>query len=109
MQIELLFTENVSHQNNAQSQKQLEDSLGHFNKQCSIVLKHLLTGQKLSGMQAITYYKIIDIRPRIATLKKSGILISEQKIQGAHGAKEWFMSETEIVFNKIFLENFTLI
>jgi hypothetical protein len=59
-----------------------------------------MTGMSISGMEAVRVYRIMDIRPRIATIRKAGYKISEGKIVNGKGAKYWYCTPEQIEFNK---------
>lgn len=104
MQIEFDFTEHISFQNNAESQRQIEDGMKHFAGQAQTVFEHLMSGDSIDGDMARAMYKIRDIRPRIATIKNAGFLVAENKIPFSHGAKVWHMEQWQIKENKNKLE-----
>lgn len=79
----------------AGNQQILEENREHFNGQAKKVLDHLLKGERVSGLRMMELYKIQDIRPRIAAIKKAGYQLKEEKISGGHGAKEWFIENND--------------
>jgi hypothetical protein len=83
-----------SHNKNG-NDAQYQENKSHFSNQAQKVLEHLKRGEWVSGMQMNQLYGIQDIRPRIASIKRSGNVLEERKIKGAHGAKEWRISPSE--------------
>jgi hypothetical protein len=82
------------------NQKQLDDNRLHFTQQAQWVLEQLLKGRDISGLTAWKEFNIQDTRARIFSLRKAGLLISERRIEGAHGSKEWYMDKQQIEINK---------
>ena len=104
MQLDFNFIEHLSHQNNHESQKQIEDGMKHFAGQTLTVFEHLMSGDSIDGDMARAIYKIRDIRPRIASIKNAGFLVAENKIPFSHGAKVWHMEPWQIESNKMTLK-----
>jgi hypothetical protein len=102
MQIEQLdiFTAALPHQNNKESQLQIEDNMHHFSRQAKLVFDHLMSGRTLTHDEAMSYYKIRDLRARIYTIKNAGYKVDETTIPNSHGMKRWHMSKHLIEFNK---------
>jgi hypothetical protein len=86
--------------NNAESEKQFKEHKGHFNNQCQVVYDYLMDGGNLDVIKAMTELRIVDLRRRIADLKEQGVLITDDKIQGGHGAKFWYMTFADKFHNK---------
>lgn len=80
---------------------QYQENKDHFKNQTQIVLNHLLKGETVTGAKMYELHKIQDIRPRIASIKKSLIgtqhCLVEKRIIGGHGAKEWKLERIESV------------
>lgn len=72
----------------------------HFHNQTEKVLYDLLCGDTVSGRTMYAKYDIQDIRPRIAAiiklLKPYGVALIESKIPNGHGAKQWYISQTDL-------------
>jgi len=99
-----MFTEHLSHQNNRESQQQIEDNMFHFGKQAQTVFDHLMSGDSIDGELARVLYRIMDLRPRIATIKRAQFLMEEKKIPNSHGMKVFHMTEEQISHNKELLK-----
>lgn len=68
----------------------------HFEGQTKWVLEQLLTGRKISGTIARDEFNIMDLRARIYTIKKNGIEVLHNSIEGAKGMREYYLSPEEI-------------
>lgn len=89
-------------ENNIGSQHQLDKYRVHFNTQCRQVFNLLMNGTELNSRDGVTVYGILDTKRRIKELRDWGVLISDRAILNSHGAKQWFMTETDKIFNKQF-------
>lgn len=82
------------------NQEILDENREHFSSQTEIVFSHLRKGEKVSGLQMMGLYKIQDVRPRIAKIRKIleeyGIELMEERIPGGHGAKTWWITPTDL-------------
>ena len=91
----------VSYNQHKDNQSILNENRPHFSGQTKWILDQLLSGRKISGLIAAKEFNIQDVRARIYTLKKVlDLNISEEKIIGGHGAKNWYMTNADIEFNK---------
>lgn len=86
--------------NNAESDAQYKEHKVHFNEQCQRVYEALMGGMRLTVMVASSFYGIGDLRRRIKDLNDLGVKISYVKIEGGHGAKEWYMTFADKFHNK---------
>lgn len=84
----------VPHNRHKGNQQILNENREHFSNQTKTVLDHLLKGEKVSGLKMMRLHGIQDIRPRIACIKKLGYQLTEEKIKGGHGAKEWHLKQS---------------
>ena len=82
----------------------LETNRTHFSGQALKVLTLLMSGMPVSSAQ-MAQEGIIDTRARIFSLRAKGFVISERKIVGGKGAKEWFCTFEQIQFNKRIVNN----
>lgn len=85
----------ASHNRGTGNQEILDANRKHFQGQALKVLEHLLKGERVSGSRMFELYRIQDIRPRIAMIKKY-YPIGEEKIKGGHGAKEWYLQRLTV-------------
>ena len=91
----------IAYNKNKGNQALLNENRPHFSGQTKWILDQLLSGRKISGLIAAKEFNIQDVRARIYTLKKVlDLNISEEKIIGGHGAKNWHMTAEDIEFNK---------
>ena len=81
------------------NQTLLDENREHFSGQALKVFTELMKGGKVSSKWAWEQ-GIVDLRARVFSLRKKGVLISEGKIEGGHGAKVWWCSESDIQENK---------
>ncbi len=83
------------HENNPESQSNLEKNKTRFSKQCLLVLELLLQGKRLTTINAPSY-GILSLPRRIADLReKNGIYVNERWIKPHNSSveiKEWFLS-----------------
>lgn len=86
--------------NNAESEKHFNEHKSHFNEQCQKVYNHLMNVGSLDVRKAMNELNVMDLRRRIKDLKDCGVLISETKIEGGNGAKEWLMTFADKFHNK---------
>jgi hypothetical protein len=76
----------------------------HFGKQAQTVFDHLMSGDSIDGDLARVLYRIMDLRPRIATIKRAQFLMRERKIPKSHGMKVFYMTKAQISHNKKLLK-----
>jgi hypothetical protein len=92
-EVKLVMPEHNRHGNDAQYQQ----SKSHFKTQTDIVMEHLEKGEWVTGVDMYEKHRILDVRPRIAAIKKSligtGRVLLEEKIKGGHGAKKWAIED----------------
>lgn len=100
MQLAIDFTQAIPHQNNRESQLQVEENLNHFAGQTLDVFNHLMLGGSLDGDSAKEIYGIKDLNARMYTIRRKEFRHSERVVPGSHGSKEWFMTEEDIYYNK---------
>jgi hypothetical protein len=76
-------------QNNRESQQILEDNSVKLGKQAETVLNLLQEGKKLNVRDALLNLGIGDLRARIHTLRRSGIVVRDTIMPG--GFKEYYL------------------
>ena len=85
-----------THENNPESQANLDKNKTRFSKQCLTVLELLLQGKRLTTINAPSY-GILSLPRRIADLReKNGIYVNERWIKPHNSSveiKEWFIGE----------------
>ena len=80
------------------NQSLLDENREHFSGQALFVFQTLMKGGKVSSKWAWEQ-GIVDLRARCFSLRKKGVIISEEKIPNGHGAKCWFCTEEDIKYN----------
>lgn len=79
-------------ENNAESQRNLNQNRGKFTKQCQLVLDLLREGKRLTRRGAYDY-GIASLERRIKDLRENGIVIKTEwvKVDGKNSHKEYFV------------------
>jgi hypothetical protein len=92
-EVKLVMPEHNRHGQDASYQ----ENKSHFKTQTEIVMDHLEKGEWVSGVDMYEKHRILDVRPRIASIKKTlrltGRVLLEEKIKGGHGAKKWAIED----------------
>jgi len=89
---------NVLHEreNNSESEKHLKANKYHFTGQVAVVLSLLQKGVVLTVYNALTQYRIGDLRRRIKDIKDAGVDVSEDWVYDAEGKrtrfKKWYIN-----------------
>jgi thymidylate synthase len=83
------------HENNPESQDNLDKNKKHFSKQCKKVLELLLQGKRLTVKSAISNYDIWSLPRRILDLRENGVNICDEWVEDKHGEskiKQYFLA-----------------
>lgn len=94
MQIPLDFT--ITARNNRESQQILEDQAVRLNNNANILYNAFLRGERLSGIEIIKRYGMIEYRRRIKDIKdfiSANNLKPLQEEKLPTGAKEWWLDD----------------
>ena len=90
MQQEINFNEAVLHkENNSHSEAILLEQAPRLSNNCKILYEALLRGEKLTGINIMQKYNMIEYRRRMKDLKSAGIDIKETKLP--NGCKQWYL------------------
>lgn len=88
-----------------QNNEDYQENRLHFAGQAKKVLDILLEGKSVSSFEMMKQFNIVDTRARIYNIQKVlDIEIPETKIPRGHGAKEWKLTQEQIVEIKNKLE-----
>ena len=69
-------------QNNRESSQILEANLPKFNGQCKTVYDYLISGARLTVGEAYNNLHIGDLRARVHSLRRAGIDVKDELIDG---------------------------
>lgn len=88
-------------ENNAVSEKILNDNRVKFTKQAKKVLDILQTGEVLTQLEAAIKYKVYSLSTRVCDLQKkeNGFDIT-RKMSKERGVMEYYCTPAQIIFNK---------
>lgn len=94
-------------ENTAESQEHLDDNRLHFGAQCTKVFNLLMSGEKLTVLEAITKHGISSLPRRILDLigpesLRTGIAIGSYWVKPENGVKykTWYMTEADKEWNR---------
>ena len=76
-------------QNNRESEMILEANLPKLNGQCKTVYDLLIEGKSITVKEALLMYGIGDLRARIYSLRRAGIMVKDQINAG--GFKTYYL------------------
>lgn len=86
-------------ENNPESSETLEIKRKDFEGQNKRLYDLLMSGKRLTFLDAISNHGISDLRSRARDLSLMGILYSKEFISGTR-SKVWYMTEEQIEYNK---------
>ena len=95
MQKTIDLTKSHGRENNPESQKNYEENLGKFNRNCRIIFEQLMKGRKLTGID-VAKLGILEYRKRFDDLRKlHNIPVKDGYVPGKRH-KAWWLEESFI-------------